>query len=269
MIRLRLEVARRDADQAKWSSEVLPQLARALELIRERQRKEGELRGGLEQRRDQAGGDDLTKLTRLLDELEKSETTNLELHRVLITANDQFRDEHARQRLRRAARGLRVNLEPEVLLPWLHSHVGFVQQAWTPAVNVLAGHAIPLPPSLEQLWSKLLAPPTESDVPQADVTLPTSSPLTASPPVFQPGDRIAVRDFLRHELRESRRLSELLSVAGERGLSSPARRLFVLLTMEQFGAAGERRQFAVSPDGAAFAVEDFSRDELVLSRMKK
>ena len=101
-IRLRLELARRDADQAKWSSEVLPKMTEALELIRERQRKEGELRNGLEQRRDQAGGDDSAKLTRLLDELEKSETTNLELHRLLITANDQFREEHARQRLRRA-----------------------------------------------------------------------------------------------------------------------------------------------------------------------
>ena len=136
-------------------------------------------------------------------------------------------------------------------------------------MNVLAGHAIPVPPSLEQLWSKLLAPPTESEVPHADVTLPKTSPLTFVPPVFQPADRIAVRDFLRHELRESRRLSELLSVAGERGLSSPARRLFVLLTMEQFGAAGERQQFAVSPDGAAFAVEAFSGDELVLSRLTK
>src|SRR5439155_21054661 len=108
------------------------------ELIRERQRKEGELRAGIEQRCDQEGGDDLAKLTRLLDELEKSETTNLELHRVLITANEQFRDEHARQRLRRAAQGLRVNLEPEVLLPWLHAEIGFVQETWTPAMNLLA-----------------------------------------------------------------------------------------------------------------------------------
>ena len=77
-IRLRLEVARRDADQAKWTTEVLPQMTHALGHIRERQRKEAELRTGLEQRRDQAGGDDLGKLTRLLDELEKSEITNLD-----------------------------------------------------------------------------------------------------------------------------------------------------------------------------------------------
>lgn len=268
-IRLRLEVARRDADQAKWSSEVLPQMTHALEHIRERQRKEGELRGGLEQRRDQAGGDDLSKLTRLLDELEKSETTNLELHRLLITANDQFRDEHARQRLRRVATGLRVNLEPEVLLPWLQAQASFVMEAWTPAMNLLTGHAMPVPPSLEQLWSKLLALPTESEVQQADVALPMTSPLAAVPPVFLPADRIAVRDFLRRELRESRRLSDLLSIAGERGLSSPARRLFVLLTMEQFGAGGERMQFNVRPDGTTFAVENFSGDELWLSRPTK
>ena len=44
-------------------------------------------------------------------------------------------------------------------------------------------------------------------------------------------------------------LSELLAMAIMQGLSSPARRLFVLLTMEQFGAADERRQFNVQPDG--------------------
>jgi hypothetical protein len=268
-IRLRLEVARRDADQARWSSEVLPQMTHALEHIRERQRKEGELRGGLEQRRDQAGGDDLGKLTRLLDELEKSETTNLELHRLLITANDQFRDEHARQRLRRVASGLRVNLEPDVLLPWMQAQTSFVLEAWTPAMNLLAGHATPVPPSLEQLWSKLLALPTESEVPQADVALPQTTLLSELPPVFLPAHRIEVRDFLRQELREPRRLSELLSIAGARCLSSPARRLFVLLTMEQFGADSERKQFNVLPDGAAFAVEEFSGDELLLSRPTK
>lgn len=269
MIRLRLEIARRDADQAKWSSEVLEQMTHALDLIRERQRKEGELRTGLEQRRDQAGGDDLAKLTRLLDELEKSETTNLELHRLLITANDQFRDEHARQRLRRVATGLRVNLEPEVLLPWLHAEVGFVQETWIPAMNLLVGHSTPVPPNLEQLWSKLLALPTEPEPAQADVTPPQTTALTAAPPIFEPADRLAVRDFLRQELRAPRKLSELLVVAGKRGLSAPSQRLFVLLTMEQFGAASERRQFSAVPDGAVFSIEQFSGDELALSRLSK
>lgn len=268
-IRLRLEVARRDADQARWSSEVLPQMSHALEHIRERQRKEGELRGGLEQRRDQAGGDDLGKLTRLLDELEKSETTNLELHRLLITANDQFRDEHARQRLRRVATGLRVNLEPDVLLPWMQGQTSFVLETWAPAMNLLAGHSTPVLSSVEQLWSKLLAPPTESEVPQADVALPETTSLPEMPPVFSPAHRIAIRDFLRRELRQPRRLSELLSLADSHGMSSRARRLFVLLAMEQFGAAGERRQFDVWPERATFAVDGFSGDELLLSRPSK
>lgn len=266
-IRLRLEVARRDADQAKWTSEVLQQMSQALDHIRDRQRKEAELRGGLEQRRDQAAGNDLGKLTRLLDELEKSETTNLELHRLLITANDQFREEHTRQRLRRVVTGARVNLEPEVLMPWLHAETRFVQEAWIPAMNLLAGHSVPVPPSLKQLWSKLLALPTEMNVQQADVAHPTTTLLAEAPPVFAAADRIAVRNFLRRELRESRKLSDLLTVAGERGVSISARRLFVLLTMEQFGAAGERRQFEVGNDGAVFAVGNFSGDELVLRRL--
>ena len=265
-IRLRLELARRDADQAKWASEVLDQMTHALEHIRERQRKEGELRTGLEQRRDQAGGDDLAKLTRLLDELQKSETTNLELHRLLITANDQFRDEHARQRLRRAALALRVNLEPEVLIPWLHNSATFAQDAWVPAMNLLVGHSIPVPSSLELLWAKLLARPVEQEVAHDEVKAPETSPIPPTPPIFSTQDRIAVRDFLREELEKPAALSKLLTIAGKRRLSSPACRLFVLLTMEQFGAAGERQQFKVDRDGSAFAVEAFSGDDLILSR---
>jgi hypothetical protein len=122
---------------------------------------------------------------------------------------------------------------------------------------------------LEQIWSKLLALPTESDALQADVAAPQTEALAEAPPVFQPADRVAVRDFLRHELRGAQKLSELLAVANKHGLSPPACRLFLLLTMEQFGAAGERRQFAVVPDGKPFAAEGFSGDELVLSRLSK
>jgi hypothetical protein len=136
-------------------------------------------------------------------------------------------------------------------------------------MNLLVGHATPVPPSLEQLWSKLLAMPSEAEIAQADVTPPQTTALTIAPPIFLPADRLAVRDFLRQELKETRKLSELLVVAGKRGLSSPARRLFVLLTMEQFGAASERQQFSAAPDGASFAVEEFSGDELALSRLSK
>jgi len=266
-VRLALEVARRDADQAKWTGEVLQLIDGALQHIKERLRKEGELRAGLEQRRDQATGDDLAKLTRLLDEIDKSERTNLELHNVLITANDKFREEHARQRLRRAATALRVSLEPEVLLPWLKAEVGFVREAAVSALNLLVGHAVPVPPSLEQLWAKLLAPQAMPTPPQADVTLPDTAALASTPPVFAGEDWLAVRDFLRAELRDSRKLSELLVIAGQHGLSSPSKRLFVLLTMEQFGAAGVRQQFQVQPNGELLDTGEFTGDDLLLSRL--
>ena len=207
-VRLALEVARRDADQAKWSSEILPLMEGALQHIKERLRKEGELRAGLEQRRDQASPADLTKLNRLLDEIDKSERTNLELHNLLITANDRFREEHTRQRLRRAAAGLRVSLEPEVLLRWIGEEMSFAGLAALPALNLLAGHAIPVPPSLEELWAKLLAPPATPEPAQADVTLPDTEALVSSPPVFSAEDWLGIRDFLRAELRGRRSLSD-------------------------------------------------------------
>lgn len=264
-VRLALEVARRDADQAKWSSEILPLMEGALQHIKDRLRKEGELRAGLEQRRDQAAPADLTKLNRLLDEIDKSERTNLELHNLLITANDKFRQEFARQRLRRTATGLRVSLEPEILLRWIGEEVSFARLAAVPALNLLAGHAVPVPPSLEQLWAKLLAPPVTPEPAEANVTLPDTAALASSPPVFKPEDWLGVRDFLRAELRGRRSLSELLVIAGGRGLSSPAKRLFVLLTMEQFGAADARRQFHVQPSGEPFDTSGFAGDDLFLS----
>jgi hypothetical protein len=266
-VRLALEVARRDADQAKWTGEVLQLIDGALEHIKERLRKEGELRTGLELRRDQAAGDDLAKLTRLLDEIDKSERTNLELHNVLLTANDRFREEHTRQRLRRAATALRVSLETEILLPWLEAQVGLVSQAAVPALNLLAGHSIPAPPSLEMLWAKLLAPPATPTPLQADVALPDTAALASPPPVFTVEDWLAVRDFLRSELNGSRNLSELLLVARQRGLSSPSKRLFVLLTMEQFGAADALLQFRVESNGKPLDTGEFTGDDLLLSRL--
>jgi hypothetical protein len=143
-IRLALEVARRDADQAKWTTDVLPMVVDALEHIQNRLRKEGELRAGLEQRRDQAGSDDLSKINRLLGEIEKSERTNLELHNLLITANDTFREEHARQRLRRSATALHVNLQPDIFLPLLSSEMSSAAQFVLSCWALLSGHNVPL-----------------------------------------------------------------------------------------------------------------------------
>jgi hypothetical protein len=256
-------------DQAKWTSEILPLIGDALEHIQDRLHKEGELSAGLEHRRDHASSNDLNKLNRLLNEIEKSEHTNLELHNLLLTANDKFREEHARQRLRRTATGLRVNLQSEVLLPWVSSEISSAARLTIPALNLLAGHRLCAPPSLDQLLAKLLALPNATASPQADVVMPNTAPLQEVPPIFDAAHRLAVRDLLRAELLEPRRLSELLLIAGERGLASPSKRLFILLTMEQFGAANERLQFQVRPTGSQLAADVFVGDDLELSRLPR
>jgi hypothetical protein len=267
-IRLALELARRDADQAKWTSDILPLIGHALEHIGDRLHKEGELRGGLEQRRDQAGKDDLNKINRLLAEIEKSERTNLELHNLLLTANDSYREEHSRQRFRRSTPGLHVNLQSDLLLPWLSIENTLADKLLPEALNVIAGHSIAAVTSFEQMWSRLLAPPVQVTVPEADVAMPVTEPMRESPPMFTAEDQSAVRSFLRAELNGERTLGELLLVAGERGLTSPARRLFVLLTMQQFGAVGDRLQFQVRPTGAQLSSEAFVGDDLKLVRFE-
>ncbi len=268
-IRMALELARRDADQAKWTTDILPLIAHALYHIGDRLRKEGELRGGLEQRRDQASKDDLKKINRLLAEIDKSERTNLELHKLLLTANDLYRQEHSRQRLKRAAAGLRVNLQADVLLPWLRMEVTWADELFPDALNLIAGHGVMPVTSLEQMWSRLLALPIQTTIPQADVTMPATEFLQEPAAVFSLEEQLAVRDFLRTELHEQRTLGELLVMAGKRGLTSPAKRLFVLLTMQQFGAIGERLQFRVRPNGATFSGDAFFGDDLELSRLEQ
>jgi len=136
-----------------------------------------------------------------------------------------------------------------------------------PALNVLAGLATPVPPGLEQLWSKLLAPPVTPSPLTADVDLPATDALSNPPPPFAVQDYGIVREFLRSELEGERRLSEMLTVASARGLSAPARRLFVLLTMEQYGADEARRQFRVQPEPEPLEPADFAGDALLLSRL--
>ena len=265
-IRLALEVARRDADQAKWTTDVLPMVIDALEHIQDRLRKEGELRAGLEQRRDQAGNDDLSKINRLLNEIEKSERTNLELHNLLITANDTFREEHARQRLRRSATALHVNLQPDIFLPLLASETPVAAQFVSSCWGLLAGQNTSALVGIEQLWGKLLAAPMECATLEADVAMPATECVQEIPPIFDRDTYIAVRDFLRAELNEPRQLSELLEIAGGRGLSSAVRRLFVLLTMEQFGAAQARMQLEIRKTGSRFSIDGFLGDDVHVSR---
>lgn len=265
-VRRALEIARRNADEARWVKEVLPLIADALEHIRDRLSRERDLRAGLEQRRDRASGEDLAKLTRLLNEVEKSERTNLELHNLLLPASEKFREEHSRQRLRRRA-ALLPHLESDVFVPWLVLDSSRALGLLESELNVLAGHTVPTPPGIEQLWAKLLAPPMTATPRTADVALPSMDMLAASPPPFASEDYAGVRDFLRTELAGKRRLSEMLETARAHGLSAATRRLFVLTAMEQYGVDGERQQFWVQPQPETLVAEDFAGDELLLSRL--
>jgi hypothetical protein len=166
-IRMALELARRDADQAKWTNNILPLIADALEHIHERLQKEGELRSGLEQRRDQAGKDDLNKINRLLSEIEKSERTDLELHNLLLIANDSYRQEHA-PATPGTAGGLHVNLQSDVFLPWLGMEMKLADDLVPVALNVVIGQNVTAVMSLEQMWSRLLSLPPQTTVPEAD-----------------------------------------------------------------------------------------------------
>jgi hypothetical protein len=267
-IRMALELARRDADQAKWTTNILPLITDALEHIQERLQKEGELRNGLEQRRDHAGKDDLSKINRLLAEIEKSERTNLELHNLLLVANDSYRQEHTRQRLLRAGPGLHVNLQSEVLLPWLGMETKLAGALAPVAFNIVTGQNVTAITSIEQMWARLLAPPPQTTVPEADVNMPATEMLQEPPPIFSAEDESSVRDFLRAELHSARRLEELLLTAAERHLTSAAKRLFVLCTMQQFGAVGDQLQFHVRPIGSGLSCDSFVGDDLELSRLE-
>lgn len=264
-IRARLEVAQRDVEQAAWVGQVLPVIDEALTLIADRIERERELRRGLELRQDQAAGEDLAKLTRLLHEIEKSERTNLDLHRLLLTANERFRDEHARQRLRRPSAALLPNLETDVFLPWLDSW-GVVAQGLFAGVLNETGVHVPLVADLDALWSRLLAPPVVAEPVAAETVPPATAEVAESPPPFSREDFESSARFLRNSLKGPRRLSELLEDAKKQPLSAPACRLFVLLSMQQFGAAAERHQFRVEPVGETLAINGFAGDDLILSR---
>jgi hypothetical protein len=253
-------------EQAAWIGQVLPVIEEALKLIGERIEKERDLRRGLEQRREQASGQDLAKLTRLLNEIEKSERTHLDLHHLLLTANQQFRDEHARQRLRRPSAALLPNLEADVLLPWLASTSVDAREWFAAALSTAAGVHTPPVIGLDALWSKLLAPPVILTPAEADTALPATTEMAQPPPPFAREDFEASARCLRDALAGPCHLSELLLAANRRAVPDSVCRLVVLLSMQQFGAGTDRRQFRVEPGGRSFAVDKFAGDDLLLSR---
>lgn len=266
-VRLRLEIARRDVDQAAWNSQVVPVIEDALAHIRQRIDTERELRRGLEQRRDQASGEDEPKLSLLLKEIEKSEATNLDLHRLLLTANQQFLEEHARQRLRRPSAALLPNLEPDVLAPWVALACSEALARFDPVLAGIAGVRPPRLASLDTLWNRLLAPPIVATPAEAVTGLPSTSAVADVPPPFGRDDFDATARFLRKSLAGSQRLSQVLAAAQEVQLERAALRLLVLLTMQQFGAGDDRRQFHVSPAGEPLSIAGFAGDDLLLSRL--
>jgi len=264
-IRIRLEVARRDVEQAAWTSQVLPVIEEALDHIGKRIDRERELRSGLELRREQAKSDDFSKLSRLLNEIEKSERTNLDLHRLLLTANQVFREEHARQRLRRPLATSLPHLEMDVFVPLLTFSSDHVCSQVDALVNILGGISAPCVVSVESLWQKLLAAPVATESLEADTSIPFTTEMEAPNPPFRPEDFVAVTTFLRATVHDSHRLSELLTSLDCSRLTSPQQRLFVVLTMQQFGTAEERRQFQVESTGKTFSSCGFSGDDLMLS----
>jgi hypothetical protein len=160
-----------------------------------------------------------------------------------------------------------VNLQSDVFLPWLGMEMKLADDLVPVALNVVIGQNVTAVMSLEQMWSRLLALPPQTTVPEADVNMPMTEILQEPPPIFSAEEQSSVRDFLRAELYAPRRLEELLVAAGEWGLTSAAKRLFVLLTLQQFGAVGDQLQFHVRPIGSSLSCDPFVGDDLELSRL--
>src|SRR5262249_33041614 len=147
--------------------------------------------------------------------------------------NQQFRDEHARQRLRRPSAALLPNVEADIFVPWIASPSVEARERLVAAVNILGGVHAPCVASLDVLWNKLLAPPIVVSPAEANTLPPETREMNPSLLPFDRQDFEASAQFFRDTLTGRLRLSELLVTAEERALPATACRLVVILSMQQ------------------------------------
>ena len=164
----------------------------------------------------------------------------------------------------------RPELPTEVLLPTLLMAAKDALDACSPAVSLLSGaQSLPLP-SLASLIDGLLRPKRQIRLPYVAVEPVLAGHLSDELVRYSPETRVAAATLLTG-VKESIKLSELLTHARAQGHGIDVLEVLILLILQSFGRDRETTALvSVEPvPGLSLIDEDFLGDELLIGPAKK
>jgi len=216
------------------------------------------------------GSREAQALARVARLLQRCIDTHTVLQRGLMTARTTFLDSQARQAFVASSIKARPELPTEVLLPTLLMAAKDALDACSPAVSLLSGaQSLPLP-SLASLIDGLLRPKRQIRLPYVAVEPVLAGHLSDELVRYSPETRVAAATLLTG-VKESIKLSELLTHARAQGHGIDVLEVLILLILQSFGRDRETTALvSVEPvPGLSLIDEDFLGDELLIGPAKK
>ncbi|MCA9717739.1 MAG: hypothetical protein KC468_23915 [Myxococcales bacterium] len=264
-----LQRVRRDVHQVDWVHDVLGLLEDARGHLEEHMGRERETMRSVKTRLEELEVGDSARLVALLDTLDECYRRHLRLHRRLISANEEYLEEHNRQAFRQRSAEPLPDLEADVLHPMLTLETGMLAARVDWLLARLQAPRAPDVLRLSGLVELLMQPVRPIDEAEAELDEALLDELGDPPKHFDDDDHAAVDgvldDFLLRLGAEAGTLSELLAFARGRELGGSALRLLTLRVHSAFDPCGER-PFEVELSEATLDDPNFYGDELLLQR---
>lgn len=263
-IRAAIDTVRRDVSQVDWVTEVLRQLDEALVILRERTRAETEIAEAVRAKSDIANPEDRAELAELETRIHECQQRHLLLHRTVMSANRSYLEEQARQAFRPRGLATLPDMEAQVLSSALCLPATTVDQLSGELIQSFSPPAPQPVCDLDALVEILLSPRRAGDDLERELPLPDPEQIADETPRFSPEDERFVAMFLEKVGAPGERLSHILKLAAQSGMSTDLQTLVVLEVLHAYGEVPISDSLTVEPAGDVFDHGICYGDDLVL-----
>lgn len=260
-----LRAAERDITQVDWAGEILRMLQEARDHLRMRLESDGEISAAVMAARDDAEEKEWPHIGQLLHHIQDCQQRNARLHQRILTANEKWLGEQARQAFRPRAIISLPDLEAQVLRTALGLSLNELDgdQCWELCAGFL-GVSVPRLTGPADFIDMLLAPPRDYE--RAELPMPEFDAEEIGPSAL----RFSEEDHRVVDLRlvavsdRETTVSELLEKCRKDGLSTHHRTLLYLKVLHGFGEQPDKVRLL----GRTFHDDVFSGDDLIMSPLQ-
>ncbi len=264
-IRTAIDSVRRDVSQVDWVTDVLRQLDESIVILRERTRAETEIADAVRAKSDIASPEDRAELAELETRIRECQQQHLLLHRTVMGANRSYLEEQARQAFRPRGLATLPDMEAQVLSSALGLRASAIAQLFDEFLRIFSPPAPQPVCDLDALVAILLTPRRLEDDGDRELPLPEAEEVPAEPPRFSAEDERFVTMFLEEIGVPGQRLSQMLELAAQRGMSADLQTLVALEVLRAYGELPMNDALTVQPAGDLLQHDIFYGDDLILT----